>query len=110
MQPKKGWMLLQKRNEKDIWQHLYQFPLKEFSTAEEKELYLDSVHSGFQSKEYRHVLSHQHLFCHFIVREAVENEDGELVKIEDLHQYPIPRAIDRFLEEYGLDIFHSKAR
>jgi A/G-specific adenine glycosylase len=110
MQPKKGWMYLQKRNEKDIWQHLYQFPLKEFNSSAEKEQYLDGIHPHFQSKEYRHVLSHQHLFCHFIVREAKEQEDGELVQIEDLHQYPIPRAIDRFLEDYGLDIFHSQAR
>jgi A/G-specific adenine glycosylase len=110
IQPKQGWMFLQKRNEKDIWQHLYQFPLKEFSSSEEKEQYLSSVCSHFQSKEYRHVLSHQHLFCHFIVREATNQEDGELVQIEDLHQYPIPRAIDRFLDDYGLDIFPSQAR
>jgi adenine-specific DNA glycosylase len=84
--------------------------MKEFQSSEEKEQYLVSVQSNFQSKEYRHILSHQHLFCHFIVRNATPQEDGELVQIEDLHQYPIPRAIDRFLEDYGLDIFHSQAR
>jgi hypothetical protein len=62
---------------------------------------------SFQSKEYKHVLSHQHLFCHFIVRIPTDLDDGAQVKLEDLHQYPIPRAIDRFLDDYGLDIFHS---
>lgn len=107
LQPENGWILLEKRNEKDIWQHLYQFPLKEFSDPKEKERYLSDVKPGFQSKEYKHVLSHQHLFCHFILRNSTNLDNGELIKLEDLHQYPIPRAIDRFLEDYGHDIFHS---
>ena len=107
LQPKHGWVLLEKRNEKDIWQHLYQFPLKEFQDPEEKERYLSEVMPSFQSKEYKHVLSHQHLFCHFIVRISTNRDDGTHVKLQDLHQYPIPRAIDRFLEDYGHDIFHS---
>lgn len=107
LRPENGWILLEKRNEKDIWQHLYQFPLKEFRNQQGKERYLSDVLPSFQSKEYKHVLSHQHLFCHFIVRNPTNLDDGEHVKIEDLHQYPIPRAIDRFLEDYGHDIFHS---
>ena len=107
LQPKHGWILLEKRKEKDIWQHLYQFPLKEFQGPEEKERYLSDVMHSFQSKEYKHVLSHQHLFCHFIVRIPTDLDDGAQVKLEDLHQYPIPRAIDRFLDDYGHDIFHS---
>ena len=107
IQPKKGVILLQKRNEKDIWQHLYQFPLKEFSSQEEKELYLSNNNSRFLSKEYKHILSHQHLFCHFIAVNPCEKDSGEHVQIQDLDQYPIPRAIDRFLDDYGLDIFRS---
>ncbi len=107
IQPKQGWILLEKRNEKDIWQHLYQFPLKEFTSQEEKDLYLAQKNSAFQSKEYKHILSHQHLFCSFIAVNPSGNDEGELVKLTDLDQYPIPRAIDRFLEDYGHDIFRS---
>jgi A/G-specific adenine glycosylase len=107
IQPKESWILLEKRNEKDIWQHLYQFPLKEFNSQEEKALYLSTKNPRFQSKEYKHILSHQQLFCHFIAVNPSENDAGELVQLTDLDQYPIPRAIDRFLEDYGLDIFRS---
>jgi A/G-specific adenine glycosylase len=107
IQPKNGWILLEKRNEKDIWQHLYQFPLKEFNSPEEKDLYLSNKNPHFQSKEYKHILSHQQLFCSFVAINPSENDAGELVHLTDLDQYPIPRAIDRFLEDYGLDIFRS---
>lgn len=100
-------IFIERREQKDIWQHLYQFPLKEFETPEAKEAYLNSTEHRFISKEYKHILSHQHLICHFIVREQVQTDDGLAIQINEIVDYPIPRAIDRFLDEYGLDIFHS---
>ncbi|MFM6934693.1 MAG: A/G-specific adenine glycosylase [Flavobacteriales bacterium] len=110
LQKADGSVLLEQRTEKDIWQHLYQFPLKEFESKEEKEAYLSAVPSIFTSQEYKHVLSHQHLYCHFILRNAHKSDAGVFVQWEDFHQYPIPRVIDRFLDEHAQHIFNNKAR
>jgi A/G-specific adenine glycosylase len=110
MQPSSGKIFIEKREQKDIWQHLYQFPLKEFNSQEEKSHYLNETTHSFESKEYKHVLSHQHLMCHFIVRLPTESDLGEVIEMDEIQEYPIPRAIERFLDDYGLDIFHSRAR
>lgn len=105
-----GTILLEKRHAKDIWQHLYQFPLREFDDMESKQAYLSTLNTSFQSKEYKHILSHQHLFCHFVGRNMQASDVAEPISILELDQYPIPRVIERFLEDYGLDIFESQAR
>lgn len=103
-------ILIEKRSSKDIWQHLYQFPLKEFANADDKQAYMTSLSSAFQSKEYKHILSHQHLYCHFVTRDIEPSDAAEHISILELEQYPIPRVIERFLEDYGLDIFELQAR
>lgn len=105
-----GTILMEKRHAKDIWQHLYQFPLREFDDEASKQAYLSTLNATFQSKEYKHILSHQHLFCHFVARSMQSSDLAEPISILELDQYPIPRVIERFLEDYGLDIFEPKAR
>ena len=98
----KGQLFLEQRKEQGIWHNLYQFPLKEFHFAEEKERYLSKGNFLHVSKEYKHVLSHQHLFCTFAFRsETFENTNNEFVPVsmEDLENYPIPRVIEKFMEE-----------
>ena len=103
-------ILLEKRSEKDIWQHLYQFPLKEFADDASKQAYMTALSPAFQSKEYKHILSHQHLYCHFVTRDLHASDTAERISFLAFDQYPIPRVIERFLEDYGLDIFESQAR
>ena len=94
---------IEKRKEKGIWQHLYQFPLLEFMSIEEKQSYLASLKYKFISKEYKHILSHQHLFAHFAVVEPTIKipEDQLEIALSELSNFPIPRLIDKFWEEHS---------
>ncbi len=93
---------IEKRKEKGIWQHLYQFPLIEFDSIEEKRAYLNGLKSDFISKEYKHILSHQQLFASFaIVNQRNETSESQLeIALSELSNYPIPRLIDKFLEDH----------
>ena len=94
---------IEKRKEKGIWQHLYQFPLLEFMSIEEKQSYLASLKYKFISKEYKHILSHQHLFAHFAVVEPTIKipEDQLEIALSELSNFAIPRLIDKFWEEHS---------
>jgi A/G-specific adenine glycosylase len=94
---------IEKRKEKGIWQHLYQFPLLEFTSIEEKQSYLASLKSKFISKGYKHILSHQQLFAHFaVVEPSSEIPENQLeIALSELSNFPIPRLIDKFWEEHG---------
>ena len=94
---------IEKREEKGIWQHLYQFPLLEFTTTEKKQSFLDGLKSKFISKEYKHILSHQQLFAHFaVVKPSNEIPENQLeIALSELSNFPIPRLIDKFWEEHS---------
>jgi A/G-specific adenine glycosylase len=99
---KTGNILLEKRNEKGIWQNLFQFPLKEFDNSEEKERYLDPDKFLTISIECKHILSHQHLFCTFAYRKEKVNETTDTfisISPDELDNYPIPRVVEKFIEE-----------
>ncbi len=100
--------LLQKRTEKDIWQHLYEFPKIEFDKEQDHDLIRKYIHDHFMidptdfNIQKKHILSHQHIYCtfwEFDVLPLTKNESWELIKMNDLENYPIPRAIDRYLQE-----------
>ena len=101
-------ILLEQRKEKGIWYNLFQFPLKEFNNAEDKEKYLNPNKFHTISKEYKHILSHQHLFCTFAFRkeELKETTDKFIsVSAEELENYPIPRVVEKFIEENAKLLF-----
>ena len=104
-------ILIEKRTSKDIWQHLYQFPLYET----EKEMSNEDAISFFQetidlnpsdfSKPIKHILSHQRIFTVFYIFNQLPNKKGEnWIQIDKslIDNYPLPRVIDRFLEDYNL--------
>ncbi len=107
-------ILLQKRSEKDIWQNLYQFPLIEKDTVEdlrqvEKEI-TDKygVNAELEKSGVKHILSHQHLFTTFWRMKELpeilkENSEYEWVDKKELGRFPIPRVIERYLEEMNDD-------
>jgi A/G-specific adenine glycosylase len=104
-----GEVLLEKRNDSGIWKNMYQFPLVEFQDAEEK---LTFIHNGkyeYLSTEVKHILSHQHLYCHFVVFKGLEDKrknDQFWVNNFDISNYPVPRVIERFIEENSTRIFN----
>lgn len=96
---------LEKRTNRDIWQHLYQFPLIELEneslTALGKELE-GVVHS---SDEILHLLSHQRIharFHHFFQAPKQVHKNWIKVDTAAIQDYPLPRIIDRYLENNHL--------
>ena len=104
---------LEKREQNDIWQNLYQFPLIESLSPlsieelltdqrftilfDKSEIVIESV-----SNEIIHLLSHQKLHVRFIEISITQQQKHHLwIKIvpEALAQYPIPKLIDNFLME-----------
>ena len=77
--------LIQQRTEKDIWQHLYEFPLQEAEA-------LLPVAEGIAQVDLKHILSHQRIHARFHIR-----------KVEQLPQIPNTIAIPlASLDDYAL--------
>jgi A/G-specific adenine glycosylase len=96
-----------KRTEKDIWQHLYEFPKIEFDhDIDINEVKLEIINK-FEltpinfSKPKKHILSHQHIYGVFWefnqFPKQIQN-NWEIIELSKLHDYPIPRLIDRYLD------------
>ena len=106
--------LLQKREEKDIWQGLYQFPLIESTTKNKSKLdlsksevanYLNTnSHKLVKSSAIvKHVLSHQIIYAKFwwINMESISTtKDTNLIKVpwSHLSDYGMPQLIVKYLE------------
>lgn len=105
----KGRVAIEKRAGKDIWQGLFQFPMREFKAfADQMEVppFLRDISRriGTPSPVYRQVLSHQHIYARFVVV-AIEDLDAEtwpetwqIIPIRDLNDYAFPRTIRTFLD------------
>jgi A/G-specific adenine glycosylase len=110
-----GKSYLHKRISKDIWHSLYEFPLIEtdapadFNSLTRTPVWKDWFKNAAPSlignmKTYKHKLTHQTLHCNFFrIRTDKEITSPETrylqVPLEQIHQYAVPRIIDRFLED-----------
>ncbi len=108
---------LKKRPEGDIWQGLYDFPLIETKTGTDTKSLLSSfawkaIFNGTHplveqvSGEFKHQLTHQHIFAKFITVKIEENslqnaDNYNIAGLQKLHDYPIPRLIEQFLTING---------
>lgn len=111
---KKGKILfLQKREGNDIWKNLYDFPLIESPKPlslkvlkqSQKWLSLTANSEGSPirvSKTYKHVLSHQLIYAKFYVIPTKRNPGKKYIPVSmnDLHKFPVPRLIEKFLSGY----------
>ncbi|NOU45830.1 MAG: A/G-specific adenine glycosylase [Bacteroidales bacterium] len=111
-------LYLHKRTDNDIWKGLYQFPLIE--TAQPAEFQHLNQSGDFVkligannytlvsiSHSIRHQLTHQTIFATFYVIKLAEKLKNQhlslsLVSRDELGQYPLPRLIDRYLQQQGL--------
>ena len=116
--------LLYKREEKGIWQNLYEFPMVEsknmLAVAEAKQMAekLFNCSVGkiklIEHNKKAHKLSHQHIFADFyeIVLDKKNflktNIDFLKINIEEIEKYPVPVLISNFLEKYILKCFSSE--
>lgn len=100
----KGKTIIKRRTQKDIWQHLFEFPLIE--TEVEKDLSSELNNVKDISGEIIHVLSHQRIHARFYHINTIPTDlkdDWKPIKISDIQDYPLPRIIDRYLEKYPLE-------
>lgn len=111
-------IILKKRTGKDIWRNLYDFPLFEadwpLSVAELtglpefSQLFDGSVRVLVrQERTFSHILSHQRLQVRFFEVKVshkelvVLPENGCWIPLDQLHAFPMPRLITRYLETGG---------
>jgi A/G-specific adenine glycosylase len=107
-------LLMKKRQDKDIWNGLFDFYLIETKKqtkaaklmAEDPKLKSMSISSANSSVVYKHVLSHQTIFSTFIIVEGetdfvAEEETMKYYSLPKINQLPKPVLISRFLEDYN---------
>ena len=111
----KGCIYLKKREEKGIWQNLYEFPSIESDIPLEfeglvqlsqfKQLFLDSINSDFKLiiKNRKHILSHRTIYASFY--EVYIEDDSSLlkkykkIKFSEINDFPVHRLMQIYLEK-----------
>jgi A/G-specific adenine glycosylase len=108
-----------KRTGKDIWQNLFDFPMVEKEKRIASSRIMKMLKSEFfpglnlqmqLSEEYKHILSHQIILARFYVAAVFEPKDSanirkklqgkySLIPIVDFPDYPIPRLIEKVINE-----------
>jgi len=88
-------IVIKKRGPKDIWQGLFDFPLIETDKPAEEigeSIYLD--------KQIKHILSHQHIYASFWIKEVDKltiEEPEQIIKLTDLEEYALPQLLVKYL-------------
>ncbi len=101
-----GKTLIEKRTEKGIWQNMFQFPLEEFDTNDNSAISSLRDNQSRESAEIIHVLSHQRIhtvFHHYPFLPEERKEHWIEIEHEKIQDYPLPRLVDRYLEENTID-------
>lgn len=96
-----GRIAVRKRTDKDVWQHLYEFPLVETDQpelpAENGQHTLEVVYSA------KHILSHQRIHARFYRLsdlDGLHTSDYEWVSLDAFHELPIHRLLHKYTEEF----------
>jgi A/G-specific adenine glycosylase len=112
--PQKETLHLRQKTENDIWKNMYEFPKMEFDNIKEMQAFCvmnkDKIKSS--SELYKHILSHQHLHAQFILcfdSTFFKSDDSIEIYVSQLESFPLPRLIDRFIEQNQM-LFTDKIR
>jgi A/G-specific adenine glycosylase len=103
---------MKKRESKDIWTGLYDFPLIERAKPLSEKKIVTEMASVFNldpencevTTVYKHVLTHQRIFCRFVVLnddKTTENRTGKFYSRTAVLNLPKPVLISRFLNDYA---------
>jgi len=95
-----------KRNKKDIWQGLYEFPLIEtnheidLSQTEKKfeKIHYFKAENVIKKLTINHKLTHQNLHIYFWIFKT-NFEDNNCIKINDLESYPFPKPLFEIISQ-----------
>lgn len=110
-------ILIEKRAQNDIWKGLYQFPIIETEAAlkddqlinskEFKRLVKHNFRIILQSKTYKHILTHQHLYAIFyVIQTNVKHTNtANTSTLKKLTKLPFPRLIELFLHDHNIKEF-----
>lgn len=108
-------ILLEKREDRDIWRNLYQFPLIETPSAESPEEVVNSsrwkallgnrrITLNSVSGESIHILTHQRLTIRFFLLRLNGEELPEgLIAVDksEIAKFPVPKPVELFLLQMG---------
>lgn len=100
---------IQKRENKGIWQHLYEFPLieseKKLTETETEKAFsnLNLNYTNFKkliTLEKPHKLSHQHIYTDFYLVEVeqFQKNNFKTISLSEIDKYPVPVLISNFIE------------
>lgn len=104
---------IKQRTSEDIWYNMFEPLLIETNHKIE----IDALSSELKKinvidepieieKEYKHILSHQRIHTKFYIINSLSTlKQLKTIQLTDLTHYPIPRLIDRFLDDYSSEIF-----
>ena len=99
-----NYIVIEKRTDKDIWQHLYQFPMIETSEEIEDPLNLKKLKGNIINlKKVKHLLTHQVImasFWHMSVQTLPEKKCYLKIPLSQLHKYPVPKIVENYAKEY----------
>ena len=97
-----------KREGKGIWQNMYEFPMLELPDKSLKQEVKDIVEEKYgvivlkKIFSEKHILTHQHINATFWeIGEALNGEEFLQTDLNTINEYPLPRLIERFLENYS---------
>ncbi len=100
-------IILSKRTKGDIWEGLYDFPLNtsDHLMDSHKDLKFDDpVLSDLLTNsdlidvvDHKHILTHQTIFARFFYLRSPNYSHENKVLLEDLHDIPVPRLIEKFI-------------
>lgn len=106
--------LIRQRTTKDIWQHLFEFPLIEtprptspgrlMESQSWKELFTDSRNKPLRvSKNIKHILTHQVIHAKFYHLDYFPGDQAIIssfqeVYLSEIGNYPVPKLIENYLE------------
>ncbi len=111
-------VIMNQRQDNDIWKHLYDFPMLESSIdlrpedvvlVKAPEIYKNKkANLVFESEKYKHVLTHQRIIARFdqyqvskkiIMDIASNNKNYSCFELKEVLDLPKPRLIDKYLTD-----------
>jgi A/G-specific adenine glycosylase len=109
-------ILMEKRQEKDIWQNLYQIPLLESKYELQEDEFL-AKRSIFNSNHpfilknvlgvKKHILSHQIIYAKLIHLQTntLEEISGHYIRVnkKDIYKFAVPKLLENFFNEIKID-------
>lgn len=102
-----GNIAVRKRTSKDVWQHLYEFPMLETGSVDPAPEVLRQLGTDTPEVVYSatHILSHQRIHASFYKipdPEVIKDLDFEWIDLKAFHDLPIHRLLHKYVELFSV--------